>query len=377
MKLSLRTTLTMAVSVFLTLMLSLAFRRFIHPSDSVAASGAYSNSALAIANKSTPAWISDGDPLFTAVLHDLPASGDAAVTRRRLQELATQLAALGRENAIATIRSFLATGSDAPTHLPFSLGGDGFLVSAPTLRVFVLDFLERLDRAAAAETARTILAIPNSADEWAIGLRSLAHGRPDETQLLATKLRELLHYQAWRASPSAGWLESFDVAVHLGGTTFVPDLAELMRTNNGSAVNHAAFLALDRLSTREPASALPALLENANVLQGREASRAGMLARADLRDASQRTLIEHYLLNSNHAAPELDAFAGVFPNVNGFVSFNLLTTQPNLTRDDIRKRDDAALSVVEAWIADPRFSRALPQLQLMRKRLLEFTRKTK
>jgi hypothetical protein len=267
----------------------------------------------------------------------------------------------------------LTVGTDAPTRLGFTLSNDGLLTGAPTLRVFLLDLLERLDRDAAADMAKTILATPGSADEWAISLRSLARGRPEETDLLAWKLRELFHNEAWRTSPSSGWLEAFDVAVYLGGNGFVPDLSELMRPANGLTLNHAAYLALDRLVSREPVKVLADLLETPDLLVGREASRAGMFARAELQDPNQRMLLERYMLDPARTAAELDAFAGVYPNANGFVSANLLTTTSASNLEGSRQHDFVALAVVEGWIGDPRFARVRPQLERMRARLAEFS----
>ena len=193
----------------------------------------------------------------------------------------------------------------------------------------------------------------------------------------AAKLHELLRHDAWRAAPSTGWLEAFDVAVHLGGAAFVPDLSELMRPVNGQTANHAAFLALDRLVAREPAALLPALLGTPDALAGREASRAGMFARADVRDPAQRALVADYLLAPDRSAAELDAFSGVYPNANAFVSANLLTAQPAPGRADLVAHDLAALAVVEGWLADPRFSRARRQLERMRSRLAEFVRQAR
>jgi hypothetical protein len=313
---------------------------------------------------------------FADTLRGLRAGGDAASDRARLQVLAAQLAGLGRERAVAAIRGFLADGRDAQTRVGFTLGNDGLLTGAPTLRVFLLDLLERLDPLAAAEQAKAVLAAPTSADEWAVALRSLARGRPAERDLIAAKLHALFRHDAWRAVPSTGWLEAFDVAVHLGGAGFVPDLTDLMRPVNGPTANHAAFLALDRLATRDPAAVLAALHDTPESLAGREASRAGMFARADVQDPTQRMLLERYLLDPTRSQAELDAFSGVYPNANLFVSANLLTTIPPLARDAIGRHDAAALVVVEGWLGEPRFAALRPQLGRMRARLVEFTGQT-
>ncbi len=315
--------------------------------------------------------------LFADTLRDLRAGGDGVSDQARLQALAARLAGMGREDAVATIRGFLADGGDAPTRQGFVLGNDGLLAGAPTLRVFLLDLLERLDPVAAAEQAKAILANPTSADEWAVALRSLARGRPGERDLIAEKLHDLFRHDAWRAAPSTGWLEAFDVAVHLGGTAFVPDLTELMQPVNGPTANHAAFLALDRLAARDPAAVLTALIEAPEALAGRERSRAGMFARADVRETSQRAVLERYLLDPARSRTELDAFSGMYPNANFFVSANLLTTSPVPARDAILRHDAAALAVVDGWLAEPRFAAVRPHLERMQARLVEFTRQAR
>jgi hypothetical protein len=304
----------------------------------------------------------------------LRQGGDAESDRARLHQLAAELAALGRERAVATLRAYLATGEDTSTHLGFTLGEGGLLTGAPTLRVFLLDLLERLDPAAAAEQARVILGVSVSADEWAVALRSLARGQPEARELLEAKTRELLRNPAWRNAPSTGWLEAFDVAVHLGGSGLVPDLANLMRPTDQRAISHAAFLALDRLATREPTAVLGALVDSPDLLAGREASRAGMMARADVRDETQRALLERYLLDPRRTPAELEALAGVYPNANSFVSANLLTAVPAPGSNGVRSHDLAARTVIEAWLAEPRFASVQPALRQMHERLTEFTR---
>jgi len=315
-----------------------------------------------------------GVTMLTTAAHELHSLYDPATSRKRLVLLAAQLTALGRERAVAVVREFLATGTDAPTRLEFALGNDGLLTGAPTLRVFLLDLTERLDPAAAVTQARAILATPGSADEWAVAMRSLAHAAPEARDLLTAKLHELLHNQLWRQSPSTGWLEAFDVAVYLGDVRFVSDLSELMRPANGHVANHAAFLALDRLAARDPARVLSALLDSPETMQEREVARAGMMARVDVQDAAQQALLERYLLDPARSKAELDAFAGVYPNANTFISPNLLTTFPVVPSGTIARHDVVAAAVVTSWLADARFARLRPQLERIHARLIEFTR---
>src|SRR5205823_4126453 len=135
------------------------------------------------------------------------------------------------------------------------------------------------------------------------------------------------------------------------------------------AAAHAAFLALDRLIINQPASLLAALQADPALMQGRDTTRADYFARADMRDAQQREVLEKYLLDPRIGAAELAQFAGIFPNANFMISQNLLT--PNLTPDhsSLVNRDAQALRVMQEWIADPRFARLRPQLETVRLRL--------
>src|SRR5262249_19305615 len=149
----------------------------------------------------------------------------------------------------AAIRQFLDSGADAPTRQGFKIGAKGMLTEAPTLRVFLLDYLAQLDPGAAAAYAQTILQTKSSADEWAVALRNyaLANPTPEAKRFLQEKARDMMLYEPWQKDPSVGYLEAFDVAVYAGGPDFAPTLADLVRQKENRAVAHAAYLALDRM----------------------------------------------------------------------------------------------------------------------------------
>src|SRR5438093_7300200 len=73
------------------------------------------------------------------------APGDS---RRLLAELQRSLSAQPPQLASAMIREILDSGADAPTQLDFKVGPNGLLSEAPSLRVFLLDYLAQLDRLA-------------------------------------------------------------------------------------------------------------------------------------------------------------------------------------------------------------------------------------
>lgn len=303
----------------------------------------------------------------------------AAGAVERVQALEALRRALesGATNEVsAAIRLLLDSRTDAPTGLQFKIGGKGLLAEAPTLRTFLLDQLGRIDPSAAADYARLILNDSNSPDEWAVALRNLARGDVSlgARTLLADKTAELLNNELWQQDPSVGFLEAFDTAVFLGGTSLLPALSDLVREKDNRAVAHAAFLTLDRLVINQPAEVLSAIEQHPDWMQGREETRANYFARADLGDEGQRRLIESYLLDPNRGATELQAFAGVFPNANFMISQNLLTDPAMMDGATLARRDKAALAVVEEWLAERRFEKVKPELQKIRSRLVEFTK---
>ena len=153
------------------------------------------------------------------------SAGDLAELRRTLFADPTA--------GIAAILDFLATGEDAATGQEFSVGENGTLAGAPTLRLFLLDVLGQLARSTGslegAVSARQILEKKESPDEWALALRNLAWAEPKARADLTAKAHEMLEYEPWRATPTAGFLEAFDVAVYSGDASFVPQFAEMAR----------------------------------------------------------------------------------------------------------------------------------------------------
>jgi hypothetical protein len=302
---------------------------------------------------------------------DSPGTG-----RQPLTELRQALSTAGPQESSAAIVQFLNSRSDAPTGKGFKPGAKGALEEAPTLRVFLLDYLAGIDPAAAAAYARTMLASKDSPDEWAIALRTVAlfETGADGRAFVEGKTREMLQFEPWQQNPSVGFLEAFDAAVYLGGTNLVPTLAELVRSHNNPAVAHAAFLSLDRLVIKDPASLLTTLAAEPALMQGREQTRANYFARADVRDAQQRQVLEGYLLDSRIGVQELEQFAGLYPNANYMVSHNLLTPVPTPDNGSLLARDAESLRAVQQWLTDPSFTKLRPQLEKMKGRLEEFAR---
>ncbi len=301
----------------------------------------------------------------------LKTAPDAATARRELAELRATLSDMPTTEAVAAIKQFLDSKADADTGLGFKVGKNGLLDDAPTLRTFLLDELARLDTAAAADYSKVILGGMDSPDEWAIALRNLARGDTSDQghALLEQKTSEMLQYEPWQQNPSTGFLEAFDTAVYLGGTSLMPTLTDLVRQQDNPAVAHASYLALDRLVINNPTATLTALLADPASMQGRELTRANYFARANVGDPQQLQVVENYLLNPQISPAEIDTFTGLFPNANYMISQNLLTQTQTPDSAALVSRDAESLRVVQQWLADPRFASLRPSLEKTEVRL--------
>ncbi|HEY3762946.1 MAG TPA: hypothetical protein VGN23_14465 [Verrucomicrobiae bacterium] len=319
----------------------------------------------------TPSTSASTSGQLQAMAASLRAATNAMSAHEQLEQLRAMLAAMPKDQAIALIRQFLDSKADADTHLGFKVGQGGLLDDAPTLRTFLLDELARLDPAAAADYSKTILQSKDSPDEWAVALRNLAWGdtSADGRTLLEQKTTEMLQYPPWQQNPSTGFLEAFDVAVYLGGTSLMPTLTSMLQQQNDPAISHASYLALDRLVINNPQTTLAGLLADPTSMQGHESTRADYFARADVSDPQQRQIVENYLLNPQISAAELNTFAGIFPNANYMISPNLLTQSQTPNHAALAARDAASLQAVQQWMTDPRFSQLQPELEQMQTRI--------
>jgi hypothetical protein len=309
----------------------------------------------------------------------LRKESDARIIRQELEELRAELSAMPTNAAVTAIRGFLDSKTDVPTHLGFKLASNGMLDESPTLRTFLLDELERLDPAAAADYSKVILSSMDSPDEWAVALRNLALGdaSADGRALLEQRTTQMLQYAPWQQDPSTGYLEAFDVAVYVGGADFVPALSGLAQSQDNPAVAHAAFLALDRLVINNPAAVLQSLEAEPELMAGRESTRADYFARADVRDPQQQQILESYLLSPSITPAEVQTFASIFPNANFMISPNLLTQSITLDHDALISRDEQSLALAQQWLADPRFAQIAPELQTIVQRLEGFAAQAK
>ena len=290
------------------------------------------------------------------------AAGSPDHARKLLQDVFHQLDSTPPAERRAALETFLATGVDAPTGLDYSVGPGGYLRSWPTLRVALLDYAGRLEPDTMRALAEVVLVEPGSADEWSVALRNLARAHADDepSDLLTGSTRRLLANEAWAATPSIGYLEAFDVLVHVRLLGELSRLEALMAPDRPRSVRFAAFLTADRLALIEPRDTLAWLARDPALLASAPAVRAGLFARADVRDAAQRVSLESYLARDDVPESERAEFAGLFPNHHTTFAHNLLTAPVSLPRGEMIARDCAALDALRAWIADPRFASWAP-----------------
>ncbi len=298
--------------------------------------------------------------------------------QQTVKSLHASILSASKPEAVALIREFLATGKDRSTGMEFEVENGGSLKSWPTLRTMLLDLVAGIDPAAAADIAREILANPTTADEWALALRNLGRieRSPETDALLLSKTVELIANPGWQSAPSVGYLNAFDLFVHLEVTTQTPLLSGLVQNKDRKDLAHAAFLTIDRLVQRQPVEMLRKLAADTALQQSRPEMAAQQFARADLRDATQREIVKNWLLDPARTPTQLRSFTGVFPNQNHFVSHNLLTREEPPSGDQLAAHDHEALQILNSWRADPSFEPISEHLAAMTARLEQFTRST-
>src|ERR1043166_8070359 len=113
-------------------------------------------------------------PEIAAAARSLKSGSDSKDSAQCLGRLRNHLKSLGAEAASVAVQHALDSGADATTQLGFVLSPDGTLKEAPSLRVFLLDYLAQIDPKAAGAYAEKILSVSASPDEWAVSLRAYA-----------------------------------------------------------------------------------------------------------------------------------------------------------------------------------------------------------
>ncbi len=288
--------------------------------------------------------------------------GDAILRKQTLDELDRLLADENRDarGSIAAIRAFLRTGADAETGEPFTVGEQGTLATANTMRVFLMDHLGSLcretGRSDALDAAHEVFGRKDSADEWAISLRNMAWLDNNSGDYLRQRLSEMLTYEPWVQQPTTGMMEAFDIAVHTTATDLIPVMGEFASTTE-SPLNQASSVALDRLAERHPAETASWLLNQPGALDATPQVRADLFAKLDPADAAQRQLIESYLGRNDISVEERAKCLDSLAAPGSFVSQSLLTqpqTPPTAEREALRLA--GLRDTCEKWLEDGRFS---------------------
>lgn len=298
-------------------------------------------------------WI-DGDP-----------APDANEVRQRLMETRVRWSEMDLQILAGGIGEMLASGMDGRTGMRFQVGAHGHLKSWPTMRVFLLDVLATSDPEMAAGIARGILDGTESADEYAVALRSLTRegpARASDGELL-TRFQKMLDRREWLSS--AGFAEAFDLPRTVGTV----EAARLLGAWEGDP--SLRRMALEEFAAERPGVVLAALGEGIP-MDGR--TRASLMARADPADASQLAMVDTYLKDAGVSDEEAGMFLKVFPLRSATTGFRLYGGSPRpYTKSAIESGDRAALAWVEKRLSEPGFEGKREGLLELRERLQEWT----
>lgn len=273
-------------------------------------------------------------------------------------------------HAANSLRSALESGVDQRFDSQLQVGLGGELVTAPTLRVYLLDLLAQVDSLQAAHYARQVLQQSTSSDEWAVALRNYSWGTNNAAldPFLRGKVRELVTNESWIEAPTAGFLEAFDFVPYTNDPELVASLARLTHRAHNDSVRRAAFLALSRFVTQDTTTGLQAVT-TAEATQRFSAIRADAMARADLTRTADVEAVGRYLQSSIVDPQEFALFAENFPHAGQFAGPGLATTFSPISMAQLAKRDAHALAVIDAWMRDPAFEQRRSELSHIYQRL--------
>ena len=307
----------------------------------------------------------------------LEDSTDSGTDAAALVELTSTLRdPSNRAGAPTAILHFLDSGQDAPTRLNFAVRSDGYLESAPSLRVALLDTLGNLDTAEASRYAKNIFQQSGVPDEWAIALRDRgkdigpAMARTDSGY--RSRVEELLKRREWLEKPTAGYLHAFDAAVFAGGASMVEQLTADHDAGFNGAVDYAARLAIDRLALKDFEVTARVIRSDPAHLSRDPLQRASIMARADPQNPADAELIAAYVKDASVSIEEKTHFLDSFPNGNLELSNNLLTSNPFIPLANLARRDDAATRLLAKWQEDPALASIRPAIENRLRRLGEY-----
>ncbi|MDZ4289938.1 MAG: hypothetical protein U0984_18375 [Prosthecobacter sp.] len=265
--------------------------------------------------------------------------------QKTLEEMTTILWTGDPTQVAAAIREFLDSGHDAATGLPFRVGEKG-LDFSPTMRVALLDLLERLDFGEAAEYAEILVARMEQPDEVAVALRTLMHLPEDDPRrtLATTGVQRLLQRADWKARPSGGYLEAFDVATETENPEIWRQLLALTAdTTAFDGTQKGAALAAHTLAVRSPE--FRALITKRDAaLPMNPIIRGQLMARLDPRVPEELAALNAFVTDPAMTQEEAQAFAANFPSQRDLVGFRLVSDSLSKVRpiEEAAKLDIAA-----------------------------------
>jgi len=281
-----------------------------------------------------------------------PNSEQAVLLLRALRDGIRQAP---EEEAAAAIVAFLKTGEDAATGLPFAVGPDGMMDVVPTVRLALLDLLPSLDPVVALEVARELMVQRTSADEFALALRNMAWNdlNGDLRDELSSRFSDLLK-SPWLDQPSAGFLEAFDIAIEVGGSSMFDQMVALTgeaTAKSNAPVRRAALMTLDRMIVRDGALLTAAYSADPGWMNFAPQQRASLMSRLDITQPGQQSVFSRYIAAPSTEAEELEYFAKIFPNQNFLYGHRLVTA------------DDSTPTIAEVAASDAQVVASLNALE--------------
>lgn len=304
--------------------------------------------------------------------------GNPSAAQDILASLRSELFQGDQEASARAVSAFLRSHRDAPTGMGFSVGPDGVLSAAPSLRAALLNWHPTLDPLVSLEMAREILKTTDSADEYAVALRNLAWNDLDGDLKpeLSAAFQNLLGRRDWREAPSAGYLESFDVAVALGDMPTFQQLADFAVPDvNDSAVVRAASMSMDRMILREPAHLTNAWNSNPQWMEQAPVQRASLLSRLDITREDHRAVFLEYLSSDRVTSEEREYFEALYPNGNHLHGHRLVTTNEKSPTIDERVAMDREILQEIDQLREQAPATAAESLRKIRERLAVFVNK--
>ena len=291
-------------------------------------------------------------------------------TQQRLGELLGMLRALPPTDAARHIIGFLDTGVDAPTGMRFRVGPGGRLAAAPSLRVALLDWLADFDPPSARAYSEKIYQ-SSDPDEWAVALRNHFRIVGSVEPAFVARVKEMFGREAWFQSPSGGFVESMDFAVAIGGPDGWSILTGVLARGDG--LRRVALAALDAWTIQDRSTAITQLVQSGQTSSPVDSqTRAALLARADVRDTTQKDHVRDYLLSPRAGREEKAEFLRQFPNQNMILGHRLVTTTRPTSWKGGAELDAVALRFVDDLIRSGAVQGLRVELEASRERLQRF-----